>query len=50
MNLISCLENAKVLDHLAEPAQGAARVLRPGRARDALYGVWLGHPLHPVLV
>ena len=50
MNLISRLENAKVLDHPAEPAQGAARVLRPGRARDALYGVWLGHPLHPVLV
>ena len=32
------------------PAQRAARLLPPGRARDALHGVWLGHPLHPVLV
>ncbi len=27
-----------------------ARLIRPGKARDALHGVWLGHPLHPVLV
>ncbi|HEV2891498.1 MAG TPA: Rieske 2Fe-2S domain-containing protein [Frankiaceae bacterium] len=25
------------------------RVLPKGRARDALHGTWLGHPLHPVL-
>ena len=27
-----------------------ARLIRPGRVRDALHGVWLGHPVHPVLV
>lgn len=25
-------------------------MLRPQRVRDALHGVWLGHPLHPALV
>jgi hypothetical protein len=49
MNLISYLERAKGLDRLVTPAQRAARRLRPGPARDALHGVWLGHPLHPVL-
>jgi nitrite reductase/ring-hydroxylating ferredoxin subunit len=50
MNLMSYLERAKVLDRLIAPVQRAARLLPPGRARDALHGVWLGHPLHPVLV
>ena len=50
MNLMSYLERAKRLDRLIAPAQRAARLLPPGRARDALHGVWLGHPLHPVLV
>jgi len=49
MYLISYLERAKALDRLVGPAQRAARLLRPGRARDALHGLWLGHPLHPVL-
>jgi nitrite reductase/ring-hydroxylating ferredoxin subunit len=49
MNLISSLERAKFLDRLAGPGQRAARVLPPGKVRDALHGVWLGHPLHPVL-
>src|SRR5919197_539035 len=26
------------------------RVLPTGRTRDALHGVWLGHPLHPALI
>jgi nitrite reductase/ring-hydroxylating ferredoxin subunit/uncharacterized membrane protein len=30
--------------------QRAARLIRPGKLRDALHGVWLGHPLHPMLV
>jgi nitrite reductase/ring-hydroxylating ferredoxin subunit len=50
MDLTSYLERAKGLDRLIAPVQRAARLLPPGRARDALYGVWLGHPLHPVLV
>jgi hypothetical protein len=49
MYLISFLEWATWLDRLAGPGQRAARLLRPGRVRDALHGVWLGHPLHPVL-
>ena len=27
-----------------------ARLIKPGKVRDALHGVWLGHPVHPVLV
>jgi nitrite reductase/ring-hydroxylating ferredoxin subunit len=50
MYLMNYLERAKRLDRLIAPAQRAARLLPPGRARDALHGVWLGHPLHPVLV
>ena len=43
------LERAEKLDGLVGLGQRWARLLRPGRARDALYGVWLGHPLHPML-
>jgi nitrite reductase/ring-hydroxylating ferredoxin subunit len=50
MDLMSYLERAKGLDRLTVPVQRAVRLLPPGRTRDALYGVWLGHPLHPVLV
>lgn len=50
MDFTSYLERAKGLDRLAAPAQRAARLLPPGRVRDALYGVWFGHPLHPALV
>jgi nitrite reductase/ring-hydroxylating ferredoxin subunit len=45
----SRLEQAEVLDRVVEPGQRLARWLRPGPVRDALNGVWLGHPLHPVL-
>jgi hypothetical protein len=45
MYLISLLERAHALDRLAGPA----RLLPPGKTRDTLHGVWLGHPLHPVL-
>jgi nitrite reductase/ring-hydroxylating ferredoxin subunit len=48
---ISRLEQATRLDRIITPAQRAVqRLLPPSRVRDALYGVWLGHPLHPVLV
>jgi hypothetical protein len=38
------------LDRLIEAGQRVARLLPPGRARDTLHGVPLGHPLHPMLV
>jgi nitrite reductase/ring-hydroxylating ferredoxin subunit/uncharacterized membrane protein len=49
MHLTSSLERASGLDPLIGTVQRAARTL-PGRVRDVLHGVWLGHPLHPVLV
>jgi nitrite reductase/ring-hydroxylating ferredoxin subunit len=50
MHFTSYLERATRLDPLIGAGQRAARLLPPGRVRDALHGVWLGHPLHPVLV
>ena len=50
MHPMSYLEQAKPLDRLTVPVQRAARRLPPGRIRDALHGVWLGHPLHPLLI
>jgi nitrite reductase/ring-hydroxylating ferredoxin subunit len=49
MRPISQLEQARALDRVVAPGQRVARWLPPGRVRDALNGVWLGHPLHPVL-
>jgi nitrite reductase/ring-hydroxylating ferredoxin subunit/uncharacterized membrane protein len=46
--------NAPVLDRIAEPlskaVRGAYEAAGPSgrRAKNALHGVWLGHPLHPV--
>jgi nitrite reductase/ring-hydroxylating ferredoxin subunit/uncharacterized membrane protein len=50
MRLISRLEQDSRLDGAVAAGQRAARLVRPGRARDLLHGVWLGHPLHPALV
>jgi len=50
MGVVSRLENADVLDRAVMPVQRVVRRLRPGRSRDALHGVWLGHPVHPMLV
>jgi nitrite reductase/ring-hydroxylating ferredoxin subunit/uncharacterized membrane protein len=44
------LERAEGLDRVVEPLQQVVRKLPPGRFKDALHGVWLGHPVHPVLV
>lgn len=44
------LEQAEGLDQVVDRVQPLVRKLPPGRVRDALHGVWLGHPLHPVLV
>ena len=50
MRAVDELERTEKLDGLVGLGQRWARLLRPGRSRDALYGVWLGHPLHPMLV
>jgi nitrite reductase/ring-hydroxylating ferredoxin subunit/uncharacterized membrane protein len=50
MRLISRLEQESGLDRLVSAGQRAARLVRPGRLRDTLHGVWLGHPLHPMLI
>jgi nitrite reductase/ring-hydroxylating ferredoxin subunit/uncharacterized membrane protein len=44
------LEAAEGLDRFAEPAhQAVSRLLPQGPVKDVLHGVWLGHPLHPLL-
>jgi nitrite reductase/ring-hydroxylating ferredoxin subunit len=49
MRAVDELERAENLDGLVGLGQRWVRLLRPGRSRDALHGVWLGHPLHPML-
>lgn len=44
------LERAEGLDRVVGPVQRIVRKIPPGGFRDALHGVWLGHPLHPLLV
>lgn len=49
--LMNKLEQASALDRVGDRLQkGVWSLLRPQRVRDALHGVWLGHPLHPALV
>lgn len=48
--VIDALEGQERLDGLAENVRRAVRALPLGRGRDVLHGLWLGHPLHPVLV
>ena len=44
------IESAEAIDQLAEPVHGALdKVLPRGALKDVLHGVWLGHPLHPLL-
>lgn len=50
MQLISKLEQNDHLDGVVSAGQRVARLIRPGKVRDALHGVWLGHPLHPMLI
>jgi nitrite reductase/ring-hydroxylating ferredoxin subunit len=50
MRVVSRLEQARKLDTCVAAGQRIARAVRPGKFRDALHGVWLGHPLHPLLV
>lgn len=47
---IDRLARTPALDKIAAPARDAVhKVLRRQDVKDALHGVWLGHPLHPVL-
>jgi hypothetical protein len=50
MQPISRLEQNSRLDTIVSAGQRVARLIKPGKVRDALHGVWLGHPVHPVLV
>jgi len=47
---IDRLANNPALDKIAAPLRDTVhKVLRRQDVKDALHGVWLGHPLHPVL-
>jgi nitrite reductase/ring-hydroxylating ferredoxin subunit/uncharacterized membrane protein len=44
------LERAEIIDRVGTPLHRAVTtVLRRGPIKDVLHGVWLGHPLHPLL-
>jgi nitrite reductase/ring-hydroxylating ferredoxin subunit/uncharacterized membrane protein len=49
---IDRLERVSALDRAVAPLRGTVQRLLSDRreVEDALHGVWLGHPLHPVLV
>lgn len=49
-NVVDRLENASPLDPVVRAVRKIVKAaLRPQALRDTLHGVWLGHPLHPVL-
>jgi nitrite reductase/ring-hydroxylating ferredoxin subunit/uncharacterized membrane protein len=48
--MLNRLELAKSLDRIAAPFGRAIQAVLRGRVQDALHGVWLGHPLHPVAI
>jgi nitrite reductase/ring-hydroxylating ferredoxin subunit/uncharacterized membrane protein len=51
MQILRRVEEARFLDAPGDKLQSAVQnVGAPQRLRDFLHGVWLGHPLHPVLV
>src|SRR2546429_5412988 len=47
---ISHLEQDTRLDGAVSAGQRVARFIPPGKVRDVLHGVRLGHPLHPMLI
>lgn len=50
MKAFDSIERSTALDRPAAAARGVVeRVLTDHRVKDALHGVWLGHPLHPAL-
>jgi nitrite reductase/ring-hydroxylating ferredoxin subunit len=48
--LLNRVESMRGLDRVADPLQRLVLGVLKGRVRDALHGVWLGHPLHPGMV
>ena len=47
---IARIERAQVLDKPAAAVRGVVQgLLKNRKVKDALHGVWLGHPLHPGL-
>jgi nitrite reductase/ring-hydroxylating ferredoxin subunit len=48
--MLSRLEKARALDGVSDKLQTAVQEAAPRPLSDLLHGVWLGHPLHPVLV
>ncbi|MEV5935103.1 Rieske 2Fe-2S domain-containing protein [Streptomyces sp. NPDC093250] len=48
--LLDALERNSRADALIDVLTGRVRALPLGRARDALHGRWLGHPVHPLMV
>jgi nitrite reductase/ring-hydroxylating ferredoxin subunit/uncharacterized membrane protein len=49
-NLGERLEAAEAIDQIAGPLHEiVTRAVPKGPAKDVLHGVWLGHPLHPLL-
>jgi nitrite reductase/ring-hydroxylating ferredoxin subunit/uncharacterized membrane protein len=49
-NVGESLEATDAIDRVAGPVHRKVTAILPsGPAKDALHGVWLGHPLHPVL-
>jgi nitrite reductase/ring-hydroxylating ferredoxin subunit len=44
------VEKAEGLDRVVGPVQQVVQKIPAGKVKDALHGVWLGHPVHPVLV
>jgi nitrite reductase/ring-hydroxylating ferredoxin subunit/uncharacterized membrane protein len=48
--ILSRLERARSLDGVSDQLQSGVQAVTPQPAGDLLHGVWLGHPLHPVLV
>jgi nitrite reductase/ring-hydroxylating ferredoxin subunit len=48
--VVDRIENTRALDPVVKPLRSVTqKVLGPQRLRDFLHGVWLGHPLHPML-
>jgi nitrite reductase/ring-hydroxylating ferredoxin subunit len=49
-HVVERIENAGPLDPVVKAVRAAVnKALGPQSFRDVLHGVWLGHPLHPVL-